>query len=150
MTKRTTISSVKQPHSGFTLLELMIVIAVIGILASIAVPMYGDYTKRAKYAEVVHLTHDVKRAVSLCYQEEAALVGCSGDGSNSRIPSDVTAPGKGMLYTLTTVDGEIEATGHPIELDSATYKMTPSTSPEGRLLWTLSGSCIDRHFCKTL
>ena len=54
----------KQAQKGFTLIELMIVIAIIGILAAVAVPQYSQYTKRAKFADVIAQTSPFKTAVT--------------------------------------------------------------------------------------
>src|SRR5687768_11021587 len=54
---------------GFSLIELMIVIAIIGILAIIAIPSYQDYTKRARFSEVIAATAPYKTAVSLALQQ---------------------------------------------------------------------------------
>ena len=67
----------KQAQKGFTLIELMIVIAIIGILAAVAVPQYGQYTKRAKFAEVVSATAPIKTGVDVCLQTNQASANCA-------------------------------------------------------------------------
>ena len=78
---------------GFTLIELMIVIAIIGILAAIAVPQYSQYTKRAKFSEVKIATTIVTSGVEDCYQRNEGHADCNSAGT-------VTIPGRVTLITL--------------------------------------------------
>lgn len=65
-----------QMQKGFTLIELMIVVAIIGILAAIAIPAYQDYTLKAKFSEVNSVGMAYQTAVSVCIQETNVLNDC--------------------------------------------------------------------------
>lgn len=60
--------NMKKVQSGFTLIELMIVVAIIGLLAAVALPAYSNYTAKAKYSEIVMALAPIKTALSLCAQ----------------------------------------------------------------------------------
>jgi type IV pilus assembly protein PilA len=78
----------KKIQKGFTLIELMIVVAIIGILAAIAIPAYQDYTIRAQVTEGLNLMSDMKAGVAEWYAQEGSWptsliqIGVSGDASD--------------------------------------------------------------------
>ncbi|MEH6826333.1 MAG: prepilin-type N-terminal cleavage/methylation domain-containing protein, partial [Motiliproteus sp.] len=67
----------KNVQKGFTLIELMIVVAIIGILAAIALPAYQTYTNKAKFSEVILATSGIKTQVEVCGQTKATIANFS-------------------------------------------------------------------------
>jgi type IV pilus assembly protein PilA len=71
-------------QGGFTLIELMITIAIVGILAAIAIPSYQNYSRRAYYSEVVQATEPYRVAIGECVQDLGTATGCNAGSNNSR------------------------------------------------------------------
>jgi type IV pilus assembly protein PilA len=131
---------------GFTLIELMIVVAIIGILAAVALPAYRDYTKRAKFSEVVLATAAAKIAVEICAQDLDGVKGCTA-GTN-QIPPNVTTTSGNVASVTTESNGVITATAIATNgLGSETYVLTP-TYENGRVIWSISGTCAGKNLCK--
>ena len=134
-------------QKGFTLIELMIVIAIIGILAAIAIPAYQNYIKKAAYSEVISAMTSYKTAVDVCYAEEGALAAC--DAGAGGVPAAPTASTVKAFNTLTVADGVITATPNAYKgiLGTETCVLTPTVSGD-RLLWAYSGGCLSANYVK--
>lgn len=78
---------ISKMQKGFTLIELMIVVAIIGILAAVAIPSYSNYTNKAKFSEVVLSTSGMKTAIEVCAQEGSCVAGANfNDFSEVSLP----------------------------------------------------------------
>jgi type IV pilus assembly protein PilA len=134
-------------QAGFTLIELMIVVAIIGILAAVAVPQYQTYTKKAKFTEVVQAAQGFKSQVEICLQNRTdptstTMTDCS-NGTNG-IAGAVTAA-LGKVASVSVASGIITAVG-TTEVDSRTFILTPTVSATA-IIWTKGGDCTTSGLC---
>jgi type IV pilus assembly protein PilA len=139
--KHTMKNQMQKGQQGFTLIELMIVVAIIGILAAIAIPAYKDYVTKAKFADVVGAIQAVKTAISICLQENAGnLASC-----DTAVKLNITLPPATVNYTaptITAATARINAAA-TAAAGGSTYTLTPSL-PVGAtvITWTVGGTCM--------
>ena len=152
--------------NGFTLIELMIVIAIIGILAAIALPAYSKYTARAKFTEVTTAAGPLKEQVELCYFDQGTLTNCNGSnsavkqGNGARgwnIEQAVKATKSTYVKSASVTQGKITVTSQNIKVSSKSgFKLTliPSEQTTGSsvgtaLNWEVSAgsSCLKADLC---
>ncbi|KAB2933379.1 MAG: pilin [Candidatus Contendobacter sp.] len=129
----------KKFQQGFTLIELMIVVAIIGILAAIAIPAYQDYTIRAQVSEAYNLADGLKTAVADIYND----TGDMGDAVSGTlgIPTDTSVIGK-YVATVGVAGGVITATMNATEanllVQGGTIILSPVTQV-GSIQWNCRG-----------
>lgn len=130
-------------EKGFTLLELMIVMAIIGALAGIAAQMMVTYTKRSKFSEIILAAVPVKRAVENCISVKFKTSSCDTWDKVGITQNQILATSD-LIDSATISSGSAVLTfvGHSVQLNGATYILTPNFDNNTNLLsWTYSGTC---------
>ena len=131
-------------QKGFTLIELMIVVAIIGILAAVAIPQYQDYTVKAKLSKVTGVAAPIKTALALYNQEQGGFPITADPWTTIGLSTSPTATNEVAAYAWTGVTNPVGAnTGLELTLtnvkaatvDNGTITMTPAVGSTA-IVWT--------------
>lgn len=133
----------KAVQKGFTLIELMIVVAIVGILAAVAIPQYGDYTSRARASSTLTELASYKMAVGLCAQETGGLNDCAA-GTNG-VPAKADTPN--LIGVDVSKTGVITGTSAANTTAGVGLKFTYTpalVAGAANMTWVMSGTICDK------
>ncbi|MBD9653726.1 pilin [Pseudomonas sp. PDM12] len=140
-----------QMQKGFTLIELMIVVAIIGILAAIAIPAYQDYIARSQMAEAMTLTSGLKTNVSEVFSQTGTCPanGASGIATATDIKGNyvnqVVTGGTGAAAGGCTIVATMKSTGVSQGVQGKTLTLTLSNADKGSNVWTCSSNADQKY-----
>ena len=148
----------QKSQQGLTLIELMIVTAVIGILASIAFPAYQRYVIKSKFSEVIFASTPYKLGVELCFQREGSLTADNCTNAKGGIPAITGAnlgyikKDSGAISANAALTATITMTGEKSALNTTTditYVLKGTATAIGYpIIWeNIGGTCLNLGYC---
>ena len=135
---------------GFTLIELMIVVAIIGILAAVALPAYQTYSDRAKFSEAILATSIYKNAANIAVQTKGTAIADLNAGSAGIPAANDPGATNGTYVTGATMAGgliTIQTNLSAGSVTNATYTLQAVAGTGGGLTWTEGGTCLTAGLC---
>ncbi len=140
-------NTIQKAQAGFTLIELMIVVAIIGILASVAIPSYQQYTTKAKFTEVILATSLYKMNFDACVQmnSSSAAIALPAACLSATLSPPFVATANTATMEMNATTGAITATA-TAAAGGYTYIITPSLAA-GRISWVTTGTCLQAGIC---
>ena len=145
----------KRVQQGFTLIELMIVVAIIGVLAAVALPAYQDYTKRAQMSEVILAASACRTAVTETVQSATGTTlpsangwGCESTTSTSKHVASITTSNAGVITVAVQGIAGVSGNVTLAPLKTGNVALTNSDVGVGIVSWVCggTGTTVDRKF----
>ncbi len=103
-------SKARSPASGFTLIELMIAVAIIGILAAVAIPQYRDYVTRGRLTDGVAGLSTMRAQMERHFQDNRTYKSCSPDPTDTKFTLQAKGSGSVSSFTFTVNEAGVQAT----------------------------------------
>ena len=139
--------STHKKQDGFTLIELMIVVAIIGILAAVALPAYQNYTNRVTFSELILAASPIKTSIEIEFQSKGLAALTTLNNANAALPAAVTAAatlhGQSIASGVISMAWQTDGTA----LAGLTYIVTPTILASNQLDWTVTGTCLTGNLC---